>query len=101
MPAIHFIERDGNILPTEIKGEWESGYWVMSTETAQRLIGGLIYMHSAQDKPSHFGGEILSFHVLSSGPYAGKTVFRFRADGSCKGFRTGRDGWGNGKKIVW
>src|SRR5450759_2732399 len=102
MPAIHLIERHENVHPTDkAKGEWESGDWVVSEETAQRLVGGLIYLHRAQDEPSHFGGEILSFHVLSSGPEAGRIVFRFRAAISCKGVKAGREGLGNEKKIVW
>lgn len=102
MPAIHLIERHENVHHTDKeKGEWESGDWVVSEETAQRLVGGHIYLHRAQDKPSHFGGEILSFHVLSSGPAAGRVVFRFRAAITCKDVKAGREGWGNEKKIVW
>ena len=102
MPAIHFIERHENVHPTDKeKGEWESGDWVVSEETAQRLVGGHIYLHHAQDEPSHFGGEILSFHVLSSGSADGRVVFRFCASITCKGVKAGREGWGNEKKIVW
>ena len=86
MPAIHLIERLNNVHPIDKeKGEWESGHWVVSGKTAQRLVGGLIYLHPSQDKPSHFGGEILSFHVLSSGPLARRVVFRFRAANTCSG----------------
>ena len=102
MPAIHLVERLDNVhcVDTE-KKEWESGYWVVSEETAKKLIGGHIYLHRGQNEPSHFGGEILAFHVHSSGSEAGRIVFRLRAAIEFKGVKAGRDGWGNEKKVVW
>jgi len=102
MSSIHLVERLGNVhCVDKEKQEWESGYWVFNEETAQQLVGGHIYLHRGQDKPSHFGGKIIAFHVHPSGTEAGRIVFRFHAAIECKGVIAGREGWGNEKKIVW
>jgi hypothetical protein len=102
MAAIHVVERLENLTRIDADlGEWESGFWVVSEDVAARLVGGLIYLHTGQLAPSHFGGEILASRVVESGEYLGRVVFRFRADIKCKNVRTSKKGWGNEKKIVW
>jgi len=55
--SVHFVERKNNIRRVPgTQGEWESGYWVIAEDTAQRLIGADLYLHSGQSEPSHFGG---------------------------------------------
>ena len=102
MPAIHFVERLGNTkrIP-DTDHEYECGYWAVSEATAQRLIGGDLYLHDKQKEPSRFGGKILGFHVHPDGVEAGRIVFRIRASLEHRGVLTGRAGWGNEKKIVW
>jgi hypothetical protein len=101
MPAIHFVERLGNYhCVDKPSNEWESGYWVVAEEAAQRLIGGQIYLHDGQDKPSRFGGDILSFRVHRGGELDGRLIFRFKPAPQCKGVLTDREGWGNEKKVV-
>ena len=101
MPAIHFVERLGNYRCVDKSAnEWESGYWVVAVDTAQRLIGGQIYLHDGQDTPSRFGGDILSYRVQQDGEFEGRLVFRFRPTAQCKGIMAGRGGWGNEKKVV-
>jgi hypothetical protein len=105
MPAVHFVERLNNVRPLpDSGGEWESGYWVIAEETAQRLVGGDLYLHSGQTEPSHFGGMILSFRVHqepSKPAIDGRIVFRIRPTPEHKGMKTSREGWGNEKKLVW
>ena len=102
MPEVHFIERVDILTPVDKpNNEWESGNWAISEDTAKKLVGGHIYPHRNQDKPSHFGGEILSYRFLVDGEHAGRIIFRFRADIACKGVKTGPDGWGYEKKILW
>ena len=101
MPSIHFVERMNNV--TKVQGttdEWESGHWVVGEETARSLIGGDLYLHSGQNEPSHFGGKILSYRVHNGGDVDGRFVFRIRATLAHKGVRTGREGWGNEKRLV-
>jgi hypothetical protein len=103
MSAVHFVERGSNP-PRRSKpsaSEWESGFWAVTEETARKLIGGDIHFHSAQDKPSHFGGTILSYVVCQGGDEAGRIIFRFQASLAHKGVRTEQAGWGNEKKFVW
>jgi hypothetical protein len=95
------VERLGNVQRiNRDENAWESGYWVVGEETAQRLIGGDIYLHDGQNEASHFGGTILGYRIHHGGEVDGRVVFRFRARVSHKGVKTGREGWGNEKKIV-
>lgn len=105
MPSLHLVERLNNVRPlADAPGEWESGYWVIAEETAQRLVGGNLYLHSGQHAPSHFGGRILAFRVHNdpaTPEINGRLVFRIRPTLQHKGVLAGREGWGNEKKIVW
>lgn len=105
MPSVHFVERKSNVhrVP-DAPGAWESGYWVIAEDTAQRLIGAGLYLHSGQNEPSHFGGKIISFRVHRDGSGSeidGRIVFRIQAMPEYKGVVTEREGWGNEKKLVW
>lgn len=67
MNAIHFIEklnRARKISSTPLI--WESGDWDVSEQSAAALVGGDLYLHTAQDAPSNFGGHILNYRVLST-----------------------------------
>lgn len=103
MPSIHFVERKNNV--RRVQGtvdQWESGYWVVAHETADRLVGGDLYLHARQDSPSHFGGVILSWHAVddrSKPDIDGRIVFRIRFTPEHRGRRTGPEGWGNEKNI--
>jgi hypothetical protein len=100
--AIHFVERTDNVRKTDRnRNEWESGCWPVSEETAQKLIGGTIYLHRSKQQPSHFGGEILSYRVEPSDTQAPCVVFTLRADADCKGIKTDRKGWSKDLKIFW
>ena len=105
MPAVHFVERLNNVHRLQGSGgEWESGYWVVTADTAQRLVGGDLYLHSGQSEASHFGGKILSFHVhcdTANPGIDGRIVFRIKPSLAHKGVQTAREGWGNEKKLVW
>jgi hypothetical protein len=102
MSAIHLVERLNNVRRVpDAPGEWESGYWGVAEESAQRLVGGEIYLHSGQAEPSHFGGNILSYRVHRGGAEDGRIVFRFRATAAHRGVQAGREGWGNEKKFEW
>lgn len=104
MAAIHFIERLENVHRVPGQTAWESGYWVVAPEAAQRLVGGDLYLHHKQDDASHFGGRIVGWrvHVAPSDPdIDGRLVFIIEPSLKHKGIRTPRAGWGNEKKFVW
>ena len=59
-PRIHLIEKRGYIKKLkDVEREYESGWWPVSEETAQSLIGGLVLFHETRTKPSFFGGNDL------------------------------------------
>ena len=67
MAAIHLIERLGKVQRVDKDAnEWESGHWVLAEATARRLVGGQIYLHDGQERPSRFGGDIVSYRVQGS-----------------------------------
>jgi hypothetical protein len=101
MATIHLIEQKGNVWKVQgTTDEWESGYWVVAEETAAKLVGGNLYLHSAQAEPSHFGGAILGYRIQDGGPVSGRYIFRIRATVAHRGVQAGRAGWGNEKKLV-
>jgi hypothetical protein len=80
---------------------WESGWWAIAPETAQKLVGGHIYFHKAQDKPSFFGGRITAARVETEGNWPGRIVFTFVTGLEFKGVRAGSSGWGMEKKLIF
>src|SRR5262245_58234331 len=99
MPTIHLVERKGNVSKTG-DGQWKSGYWVVASETAERLVGGDLYLHTGPAVPSHFGGRIVGWRIYRDGSEIdGRIVFRLAATPQHKGVAAGRNGWGNEKKI--
>lgn len=60
MKNIHLIEKTAcyNRVP-DADGQWTTGTWSMSPETAESLIGGKVFLHTKQEGPSYLGGEIL------------------------------------------
>jgi hypothetical protein len=66
MASIHFICRNGaNVSPVR-QPIFESGYWDVSPEEGQKLVGGKIYLHQTKATPSYFGGRIDSFHTVDT-----------------------------------
>ena len=102
MTAIHFIERTDHVRKTDkLKNEWESGFWPVTEETAQKLVGASLYLHRTKNQPSHFGGRILSYRMVETGPSAGSVVFIVRATVDCKDVKVDSKGWSKDYKILW
>ena len=104
MPSIHFIERLENVHRVPGESAWESGFWSVTEDAANRLVGGDLYLHRNQVGPSHFGGRIMGWRVHrdpSKPEIDGRLVFVIEPTLGHKGVRTQRAGWGNEKKFVW
>ena len=102
MTAIHFIERTDHVRKTDrLKNEWESGFWPVTEETAQKLVGATLYLHRTKNQRSHFGGKILSYRIEQAGPSAGSVVFTVRASMDCKDVKVEPKGWAKDQKIFW
>jgi hypothetical protein len=104
MGAIHLIRNDPKlpqIKPVEPGSDlFQSGYWVISESTAEALKGGAIFFHEKRSEPSFFGGEIMGFQKVVAGEYAGRIIFTFKSNLSCKGVKTPRNGWSQEMKLV-
>lgn len=99
--SIHLIERMNLMKPVDKDRKiYESGFWTLSEDTAQDLIGAKLYLHDAQVAPAFFGGTILSWKKMTDGDYKGRTLFTFKAESECKGFKTDPTGWAQEMKIV-
>lgn len=69
MQDIHLIEKSA--LYNRVTGdEWETGTWTMSAETANSLIGGTVYLHTAQKAPCFLGGKIYKCAEVGEGRYS-------------------------------
>ena len=102
MTAIHFIERTDHVRKTDrLKNEWESGFWPVTEETAQKLVGATLYLHKTKNQRSHFGGKILSYRIEPEGKFAGSVVFTVRASMDCKDIKVEPKGWVKDQKIYW
>jgi hypothetical protein len=100
-PEVHLIERMGHVRTVDrTTDRYESEWWAIPPATAAKLVGGRIYLHKAQDKPSFFGGTITGYRVETEGEWAGRVIFAFTRDAAGKGVLS-RGGWGNEKKYVW
>jgi hypothetical protein len=98
---LHLVEKNKRFTREDKFSQiWESGFWKMSQDTANSLVGGDLYLHSAKIKPSYFGGKILGFRVVEDGEWKGRIVFEFEFSPEYKGVSAGKDGWGMEKKIV-
>lgn len=70
MTDIHIIEKTAlyNRVPNT-EDEWTTGTWTMSHSTAQSLLGGNVYLHTAQKGPCYLGGKILACEPVGDGRY--------------------------------
>lgn len=63
MQDIHLIEKSAGynrVAGTE--DQWTTGTWKMANDTAQSIIGGNVYLHTAQLAPCYLGGKVLDCH---------------------------------------
>jgi hypothetical protein len=102
MTAVYLIERSDNVRKTDrSKNEWESGFWDITEESARKLVGAKLYLHRSKNKPSHFGGTILSYRIEPASPSGTGVVFTVRADAAYKDVKTEPKGWAKDHKILW
>ncbi len=99
MPSIHFLCRDRlNLHRVSESNEYESGNWAVSASEAEKLVGGMIYLHQKKATPSYFGGLIKSARVLTSQDARSiRYIFRFVPMTEAKEVR-----WkGNDHAMAW
>jgi hypothetical protein len=88
MTEIHFICRRGLNLQTIKHPVYESGFWDVSREDAERLAGGMVFLHETKSKPSYFGGRIDAFREVDTDmPHARRVIFRLTSLSEAKGVK--------------
>lgn len=86
MSSIHFICRDRLHVHPASDGEYESGNWAISSEQADTLVGGRIYLHQKKKEASYLGGRISGFRVTeTSDAVPSRIVFRFKPEDDARG----------------
>jgi hypothetical protein len=85
---IHLIEHMNNFAKLS-DNVWESGWWTLDENKAQKLVGGEIFFHKKKQEPSFYGGTILGYRVEQDGEYEGKIIFNVITEGVLD-FRVGR-----------
>lgn len=88
MLGIHFLCRDRLHVHAIKHPVYESGTWDVSPEDAQRLVGGLIFLHQSKAQPSYIGGVIDSFReVQTEMAHSRRIIFKFTSTAEGKGVR--------------
>jgi hypothetical protein len=101
MPAkVHLIEKNGRF--KKIAGQaHESGFWTVTPQKADSLIGGDIYFHKKQTEPSFFGGRITGYRIHEvNDEFYGKIIFCFEYSPAHRNISAGKGGWGNEIKFA-
>jgi len=64
-----------------------SGYWCITAEKAETLVGGWLYFHATKANPSYYGGRILGFRTVIREEFKRKNriVFDFMPSKDAKG----------------
>jgi hypothetical protein len=96
---IHLIEHLNNFAKLS-DNVWESGWWTLDEDQAQKLVGGEIFFHKKKQEPSFYGGTILGYRVEQDGEYKGKIVFKLQHKKACRDVRTDKSGWSKEMKIM-
>ncbi len=96
---IHVIEQLNNFVKLP-DNKWESGWWSLDENKAQKLVGGVIYFHKKRNEPSFFGGSITGYRIDQSSENQGKIVFTFQYNVNCRNVNTDRYGWSKMMKII-
>jgi hypothetical protein len=67
MSSIHFVCKEHlNLKGTGTPGLYKSGSWDLPQADAERLVGGMIYLHKTKSAASYYGGRIQSFKTVAT-----------------------------------
>lgn len=102
MSNINLICREGDGIKAVDASlhQFESSAWKITKETAQSLIGGKIFIHSAQDKPSYFGGDITGWKETPHDPGRITILFTAKFDSkNCYARNQSDKNWGMELRI--
>jgi hypothetical protein len=105
MNAIHFVCRQRmNVTLVNRPDVFDVGHWDVTSEAAERLVGGRIYLHERKAQPSYFGGRITDWRIthLPDEARSARVTFRVVSDKEGKGARwPARTDVPGEKAFVW
>lgn len=100
MKTIHFICKDNLHLSRIEKGkdDYTSGNWDLPQADAEKLVGGMIYLHQTKARLSYFGGKVVSAkEIQTKDTHAKRIVFTFTFTPESRGVA-----WqGTGRATAW
>jgi hypothetical protein len=84
MPSLHLLNKDGPKFPQPCQvgsGLMESGYWRVSIERAEQVIGHSIHFHRRKAEPAFVSGIVTDFrrehYTTKKGNTSPRTIFIF------------------------
>ncbi len=96
---IHLVEHVNNFVKLQ-DNLWESGWWKLDEQKAEKLVGGQIYFHKTRQEPSFYGGNILGYRVEEVGQHQGRIIFKLQHSKTCRNVCTDKSGWSDNMKII-
>ncbi len=80
MASIHFVCRRELNLHVVKHPVYESGDWDVTREDAERLVGGMLYLHETKADASYFGGQISAYRVVETDrAHSDRVIFTVRS----------------------
>ena len=86
--SIHFVCRGRENVAVVQHPTYTTGYWGVSEDGADKLIGGMVYLHETKGEPSYFGGRVASWRYATdddSVEHAGDIIFTIQTNADGKG----------------
>jgi len=62
---IHVIEQLNNFVKLP-DNKWESGWWSLDENKAQKLVGGVIYFHKKRNEPSFLVVQLQAIALIKA-----------------------------------
>jgi len=88
MLCIHFLCRDRLNVHAVNHPVYESGEWDVPLEDAERLVGGMIFLHQTKSQRSYAGGRIESYRVVETNrAHSRRIIFKFTSASEGKDVR--------------
>lgn len=88
MPCLHVICRAFLHVKKIDETSYESGYWPVSEEYTNQLIGGMLFLHETKSERSYYGGTVKSFRKSGpESPHPGRMIFIFQPTADARGQR--------------
>jgi hypothetical protein len=85
--SIHFVCRGRKNVAVVQHPTYTTGYWGVSEDGADKLIGGMVYLHETKRETSYFGGRVASWRYATdddTAEHSGDIIFTIQANADGK-----------------